>query len=102
MGYYKTSFEAFNNLFKKITLFFNPSVSLVRPQVEIKKIVTTVIYRLADGTSATHMADWFNWFNVEASTMKKYVDIVCDALCDKNKMLNKYVSIPSGDRLQKL
>jgi hypothetical protein len=57
-----------------------------------------VIYRLADGTSATHMADWFNWFIVGASTIKKFVDVVCDALCDKNK----YVSIPFGDCLQKL
>jgi hypothetical protein len=58
-----------------------------------------VIYGLADGTSATHMADWFN---VGASTIKKYVDIVCDALCDKNKMFNKYVSIPVGGCLQEL
>ncbi len=61
-----------------------------------------MIYRLADGSSATHMANWFSWFNVGASTIKKYVDIVCDALCDKNKMFNKYVSIPFGDCLQKL
>jgi hypothetical protein len=44
MGYYKMSFEAFNNLVENLMLFLNPSVNLVQPQVEIKKIVTTVIY----------------------------------------------------------
>jgi len=34
---------------------------------------------LAHGTSATHMVDWFN---VATSTIRKYVDIVFDALCD--------------------
>jgi hypothetical protein len=35
-------------------------VNLVQPQVKIRKIVAIVIYRLAHGTSATNMADWFN------------------------------------------
>ncbi len=61
-----------------------------------------MINRLADGSSVTHMADWFNWFNVGASTIKTNLDIVCDALCDRNKLFNKYVSIPFGDHLQKL
>ncbi len=29
------------------------------------------------------------------------MDIVCDALCDKNNLFNKYISIPSSDHLQK-
>jgi len=40
-------------------------------------------------------------FNLEGSTLRKYVDIVCDALCDKNKLFNNYISIPFGHRLQK-
>jgi len=58
-----------------------------------------VIYRLAHGSSAAHMA---NQFNVKASIVRKYEDIVCDALCDKNKLFSKYISIPSSDYLQKL
>jgi hypothetical protein len=38
MGYYKMSFEAFNNLVENLMLFLNPSVNLVQPQVEIKKL----------------------------------------------------------------
>ncbi len=64
MGYYKMSFETFNNLVETLTLYLSPSVNLVRPQVKVKKVVTIVIYRLADGTSVTHTADWVNWFNV--------------------------------------
>ncbi len=48
-----------------------------------------MIYRLAHGTSATHMT---NLFNLEGLTIRKYVDIVCDALYDKNKLFNNYKS----------
>ncbi len=30
-----------------------------------------------------------------ASTIKKYVDIVCDVLIDKDKLFSKYINIPS-------
>jgi len=43
-----------------------------------------------------------NRFNVETSTIRKYVDIICDVLCDKNKLFSKYISIPSSDHLQKI
>jgi len=99
MGYYIMNFETFNNLVKELTTFFQSQcVNLVLPQVKIRKIVAIVIYRLVHGTNATHMADEFN---VRASIVRKYVDIVCDALCDKNKLFNKYISIPSNDHLQK-
>ncbi len=97
MGYYKMSFEAFNNLIEELTPFFQSQrVNLVQPQVVTIKIVAIVIYRLAHGTNATHMA---NQFNVGASTIRKYVDIVCDTLCDKNTLFNKYINIPSNDYL---
>ncbi len=97
MGYYRMSFETFKNLIKELTPFLQSQcVNLVRPQVKKVKIVTIVIYRLAHGTSATHKADQFN---VGASTIRKYVDIVCDTLCDKNKLFSKYINIPSSDHL---
>jgi hypothetical protein len=96
MGYYRISFETFSNLLLKLTLFFQSHcVNLVRPQVEIRKIVAIVNYMLAHGNSATHMADQFN---VRTSTIGKYVDIECDVSCDKNKLFDKYISIPSSDR----
>jgi hypothetical protein len=30
------------------------------------------------------------------------MDIVCDDLCDKNKLFSKYINIPSSDRVQKI
>ncbi len=52
-----------------------------------------VIYKFAHGHSATHMGDRFN---VGASTIGKHVDIVCDAWIDRNKMFDRYISIPEG------
>ncbi len=72
---------------------------LIRPQVEIRKIVAIVIYRLAHEKSATHMV---NQFDVRTSTIRKYVHILCDVLCDKNKLFSKYINIPSSDHLQKI
>jgi hypothetical protein len=100
MGYYRMSFEAFNSLVEELTPFLQSQcVNLVQPQVEIRKIVAIGIYRLAHGTSGTHMA---NRFNVRASTIRKYVDVVCDAICDKNKLFSKYINIPSSGHLQKI
>jgi hypothetical protein len=52
-----------------------------------------MIYRFAHGFSATHMVDQFN---VAALTIKKYVDIVCNVLIDKDKLFIKYINIPLG------
>ncbi len=69
MGYYRMSFEAFNSLVEELTSFLQSQcVSLVQPQVEIRKDVAIVIYRLAHETSATHMADQFN-----VRVIRKYV-----------------------------
>jgi hypothetical protein len=43
-----------------------------------------MIYKLVHGISATHIIDWFN---VGASTIRKYVDTMCDVLCDKKNCL---------------
>ena len=96
--FYRMSYLAFNNLVQLLTLFLRSKcVNQVRPQLEIKKIVACVIYRLAHGHSPEHMADRFK---VGASTIKKYVDIVCDILTDREKLFSHYIVIPSGDHLQ--
>jgi hypothetical protein len=41
-----------------------------------------------------------NQFNVDASTIKKYVDIVYDMLIGKNKLFNKYINIFSCQHLR--
>jgi len=39
-------------------------------------------------------------FDVGASTIKKYVDIVCDVLIEKDKFFSKYINIPSSQCLK--
>ncbi len=39
-------------------------------------------------------------FNVSASTIWKYVDVVCDVFIDRNKLFNKYINIPSRNWLR--
>ncbi len=34
-------------------------------------------------------------FDVGASTLHKYVDIVCDVLCNKDKLFDKYIKTPN-------
>jgi hypothetical protein len=38
-------------------------------------------------------------FNVGASKIGKHVDIVCDVWTERNKMFDRYISIPEGHRL---
>jgi hypothetical protein len=92
--HYKMNFEILNNLVLELTHFSHlNSLNLVRPQLNIKKIVGIVIYRFAHGSSATYMV---NPFNEGASIIKKYVDIICHVLTNKKKLLNKYINIPSS------
>ena len=98
--FYRMDFSAFENLLNMFTPFLRSRcVNQVRPQMEIRKIVACVIYRFAHGHSAEHMADRFK---IGASTIRKYVDIVCDILTDRNKLFSHCISIPSEARLQSI
>ncbi len=91
--YYRMNFDVFKKLVLKLTPFLQfQSLNHVRPQLKIKKIVAKKIYRFIHGHSATHMVDHFN---VGASTIHKYVNIVYDVITDINKILSKYISIPT-------
>jgi len=95
--FYRMDFGAFENLLNMLTLFLRSRcVNQVRPQIEIRKIVACVLYRFAHGHSPNHMEDRFK---IGASTIRKYVDIVCDILTKKEKLFSHYISIPSEDRL---
>ena len=39
-------------------------------------------------------------FKVGASTIRKYVDIICDIFINKEKLFSHYIAIPSEDHLQ--
>ena len=98
--FYKMSYCAFNNLLQLLTPFLRSEcVNEVRPQFIIKKIMARVIYRLAYGYSLEYMVDRFK---VGASTIRKYVDIVCNILTDREKLFSHYIIIPSEDLLHKI
>jgi hypothetical protein len=87
--HYRMSFDAFNKLVEELSQFlksycFNP----MRSQLEIKKIVIVVLYKFVHGFSLKHMSDRFD---INAPIIHKYVDIVCDVLCDKGKLFDKYI-----------
>jgi len=91
------NFDAFENLLNMLSSFLRSRcVNQVRPQMKIRKIVACIIYRFAHGYSPDHMA---NRFKIEVSTIKKYVDIVCDILTSKDKLYSQYINIPSEDCL---
>ncbi len=95
--YYRMTFDAFQKLvLELIPCLQSQCLNLVRPHLEIKKVVAIVFYKFANGHSATHMADRFN---VGASTIQK-CDIVCDVLIDINKPFSKYINNPTRNRLR--
>ncbi len=40
-----------------------------------------------------------NWFNVGASIIIRYVDIICDVLINKNELFSKNINIPFNEYL---
>ncbi len=95
--YYRMAFYAFNVLVGNFSPFLKfECVNLLRPQLEVRKIVASVLYKFAHGLSLKHMS---HIFDLGASTIHKYVDIMCDALCNKDKFFNKYIKIPTRDCL---
>jgi hypothetical protein len=52
----------------------------------MKKIVIVVSYRFAHGFNFKHM---WNRFDVDASTIRTYIELNYVILYDKNKLLNK-------------
>jgi hypothetical protein len=71
--------------------------NLVRPHLKVKNIVVFVFYKFANGHSASHMVDCFN---VGASSIRKYVNIVCDVFTNINKLFNKYTNNPIRNQLK--
>jgi hypothetical protein len=95
--YYRMNFESFNNLVQLLTLYLrSENEILVRPQTEIRLIIATVIYRFAHGYSPEHIQ---GRLHIAASTLRKYIDILCDILTDRDKLFSTYISIPSKERL---
>jgi hypothetical protein len=64
-------------------------------QLEISKIVAIVLYRFVHALNPKHMS---NTFDVGASIIHKYVDIIGDVLCG-NKFFGKYINTALKDHL---
>jgi hypothetical protein len=91
------TFDTFNVLDEELTPFLKSECfNHVRRQLEVRKIVAIVLYQFAHGLSPKHIS---NRFNVGTSIECNYVDIVCDVLCNKDKLFDKYIKTPIGDRL---
>jgi len=63
------------------------------------KIVAIVLYMFTHGLSSKRMSHMSNRFDVGAFTIHKYVDIVCDVFCNKEKLFDKYIKISTKDHL---
>ncbi|KAG0573764.1 hypothetical protein KC19_VG207800 [Ceratodon purpureus] len=92
------SLEAFDYLVHMFTPYLKSQcINLVRPKLEIRKIVAQVLHGFAHGYSLDHIA---NRLKAAGSTITKYVDIVSDILSNKDKLLSRCISEPRGVRLQ--
>jgi hypothetical protein len=78
------------------TFLKSKCINLVKSQLEIRKILIVVLYKFVHEFNPKHIS---NMFNVGTSTIHIYVDIICDVLCNKNKLFGKYINIPFGDCL---
>jgi hypothetical protein len=80
------TFGTFMHLVKKLELFVKSRATMfsIAP-LEIKKAIGLMLYRSTHGVNANSIVDRFN---VGASTMHKYVDIVVDVLISKNKLFS--------------
>jgi hypothetical protein len=58
--------------------------------------VKIVLYQLAHGVRQKLMV---NFFNVGTSTIRKYIDIVCDILSSKDKLYVVYIHTLKGEHL---
>ena len=97
---YCMSYASFMYLVSELEPYLqSSSIHFVRAPLEIRKAVGIVLYRLAHGITAEVIADRFN---VGASTVRKYMRIVLDALVSRDKLFGKYISVPSGARLDRI
>jgi hypothetical protein len=80
-----------------LTPFIYPSpTQFVRTHIPLKKAMKMVLYRLAHGIFLERMNALYD---VGASTIRKYIYIVCDVLSNGDKLFSVYVHTPTRDRL---
>ena len=95
---FRMSFLAFEQLVLELTPFLQSHARyFVRASIPIRKQVKLVIYRLACSHSCEKMNDLYG---CGASTIRKYIDIVCGVLSSWDRgLFTTYMHTPTGDRL---
>ena len=97
---YCMSYASFMYLVSKLEPYLqSTSIHFVRTPLEIRKVVGIVLYCLAHGSTAEIIA---HRFNIGASTIRKYMRIVLDALVFRDKLFGKYISVSSGAHLDRV
>ena len=94
---YRMSYLAFEHLVSELTHFLRPTADMfVRPPIPIRKHVSLVVYRLAQGLSCKAMD---SLYGCGESTIRKYTLIVCKVLSSADGLFGRYIHAPTGHRL---
>jgi hypothetical protein len=94
------TYETFMYLVRELEPFVKSRATMfVKAPFELRKAIGLVLYQLAYGVSANIITDRFN---VGASIVHKYVDIIVNALIPRDKLFSLYISIPHGPRLLRI
>ncbi len=81
------------NPIQQITPFITHSPIFVWEPFPIHKVVKIVLYRLIHGIRSKLMV---NLYNLDVSTIQKYINIMCEILLDKDKIYKIYIHLPIG------
>ena len=94
---YRMSYLAFEHLVSELTHFLRPTADMfVRPPIPIRKHVSLVVYRLAQGLSCKAMD---SLYACEESTIRKYTLIVYKVFSSADGLFRRYIHAPTGHRV---
>jgi hypothetical protein len=97
--YYRMPYGTYLNLVEEIRPYMEKKNTCFREAIPVMKSVAMVLYRLAKGHAPKDVADKFG---VSTTTVQNYTHLMCLALADPDKLLRKYIQVPSGDRLRRI
>jgi hypothetical protein len=97
--YYRMPYTTYLELVEELRPWMERQNTRFRAAIPIKKAVAMVLYRLAKGHAPRDVADRFG---VGTTTVHEYTHLMCSILADHTKLLRKYITVPSGSRLQRI
>jgi hypothetical protein len=94
---YRMSYLAFDHLILELNHFLRLTADMfVRPPLPIRKHVSLVVYRLAQGLSCKAMD---SLYGCGESTIRKYTLIICKVFSSADGLFGRYIHAPTGHRL---